>query len=207
MNKRKLDLAKEQFLELYPLGFDDPRMEEIRKKHKPFRMREEAEEIFRPDAFGKPAELLENTVRLVTRSSMVSVFEKPRFRDLVRSLNGDEKELFAHGMRELLHGNRQFGFDTLLDLLSYYKLAKWTLLTICPYYFKPTEEVFIKPTTAKSAIEYFELKDLHYSARPSFEFYEAYRKRIGELMVYVDVTDDFAAFGGFIMITTGLMKV
>lgn len=203
MNYRKLDLAKQHFLDLYPLGFADPQMEDIRKKHKPDKMREMALEIFHREAFLYPDTLLENMSKIISRSSMVSVFEKPRFRDFTRGLNSDEKEIFAKGLEEWFYGDREMGFQILLDILQYYKLGKWTLLTICPYYFKPTEEIFIKPTTAKMAINYFELEDLVYSPRPSFEFYEAYRARIKSLMNRVQITDDFAAFGGFIMITAG----
>jgi len=203
MNLQKLDLAKRYFLDLYPQGFDDPQMEEIRKKHKPEKMRDMALELFKKEAFQNPDKFLEDLQKLISRSSMVSVFEKPRFRDFTRGLNGDEKEIFTKGMKELLLGDREMGFQILLDILQYYKLGKWTLITICPYYFKPTEEVFIKPTTAKMAIQYFELEDLVYSPKPSFEFYEAYRARIKSMMERVQLTDDFAAFGGFIMITAG----
>lgn len=203
MNLQKLDLAKQHFLNLYPQGFDDPQMEDIRKKHKPEKMRDMAQDIFHKEAYLNPSKFLEDIQKLVSRSSMVSVFEKPKFRDFSRGLNSDEKEIFAKGMNELLHGDREMGFRILLDILQYYKLGKWTLLTICPYYFKPKEEIFIKPTTAKMAIQYFELEDLVYSPKPSFEFYEAYRARIKSMMERVKLTDDFAAFGGFIMITAG----
>ena len=86
-------------------------------------------------------------------------------------------------------------------LLQEYKIAKWPVLTVIPIYYRPSEEAFIKPTTAKGVIEYFELTGLKYSARPTFEFYQAYREQI--LLMKQEVAEllrvDNAAFCGFLM--------
>ncbi|HNU79482.1 MAG TPA: hypothetical protein PKG58_01920 [Bacillota bacterium] len=89
------------------------------------------------------------------------------------------------------------------DLLNEYKLAKWTLLTACPVYYRPGVEVFIKPTTVKGVIEYFELEGLKYSPKPTFEFYKAYRKRINQIKKEVDASlqVDNGAFCGFLMMS------
>lgn len=54
------------------------------------------------------------------------------------------------------------------------------------------------------AISYFELEDLKYSAKPTYEFYKNYKKEFLKLKKAADVTTDNGAFGGFIMITTGM---
>ena len=46
------------------------------------------------------------------------------------------------------------------------KLAKWSLITICPVYFRPQQEVFVKPTTVKGVIAHFELDELQYRPQP-----------------------------------------
>ncbi|HPW40124.1 MAG TPA: hypothetical protein PLW98_01255 [Bacillota bacterium] len=88
-------------------------------------------------------------------------------------------------------------------MLNEYKLAKWTLLTACPVYYRPGVEVFIKPTTVKGVIEYFELEGLKYSPKPTFEFYKAYRKRINQIKKEVDASlqVDNGAFCGFLMMS------
>ena len=83
MNTEKLNKAKEHFMILYPNGFEDEKMEEIAKKHKPQKMRRMAEEFFPREAFKRPVELMEHWVKIVSQSSMVSLFEKPKFRDLI----------------------------------------------------------------------------------------------------------------------------
>ncbi len=203
MNIQRLKEAKKHFYQLYPQGIADDQMNVIEKKHKPQKMMAMAQEFFQRDAFLNPDTLMENWVKIVSQSSMVSLFEKPKFRDFSKSINGDEKMLLVKGLEEFLYGDREFGFDTMVDILGQYKMAKWTLITIAPFYFKPTEEVFIKPTTTKMAINYFELQGLKYSPKPSFDFYEAYRHQFITMRDRVKITQDNAAFGGFIMISAG----
>jgi hypothetical protein len=145
----------------------------------------------------------ESMAKIVSQSSLVSVFEKPRFRDLTKALYSDEKELLSLGLKEFLHGNQGFGFDLMCDLLNEYKLAKWTLLTVCPIYYRPNTEVFIKPTTTKWVIAHFELNDLKYSPKPTYEFYRAYRDQINRMKAETGASLQVgnAAFTGFLMMT------
>lgn len=202
MNVEKLIHAKKRFLEEYPGGFDDPQMDEIRKKHKPEKMHQMACEFFAPDCFENPAQVLEHMVKVISRASMVSIFEKPKFRDFAKEAFEEEVIILTMGLKNFIHGDQELGFNMMEDVLRPHKLAKWTLLTICPHYFKPIEEVFIKPTTVKSAIRFFELEGLVYNAKPDYEFYTAYRDAVDKMKKVVNVTEDNAAFGGFIMITT-----
>ena len=202
MNLDKLMLAKKLFLDRYPGGFEDPQMDEIRKKHKPEKMHSMAREYFAQECFDNTDALLENMVKVVTRSSMVSVFEKPRFREFSKLAAGDEKTMLVMGLKNMLHGNHELGFNMMVDILQPHKLAKWTLVTICPYYYYPEKEVFIKPTTAKGAISFFELEGLEYKALPYYEFYTGYKRAIDKMKKLVKLTNDNAAVGGFIMSAT-----
>jgi len=87
-----------------------------------------------------------------------------------------------------LHGNEQSGFETVLDLLQSRRLAKWSLMTICQSYFHPQQAVFVKPTTVKGIIQYFELENLQYKPIPSWTFYDTYRSTIYEMKSKVDVS-------------------
>lgn len=206
MNREKLKEAEKQFLERYPGGFEHPEMVMISKKHKPQKMKDLTRESFAREIFNDPEAVIENMIKVVTRSSMVSVFEKPKFRDYARMISIDEKALLSKGLYEVLYGDQRSGFEMMLEILAMGKLAKWTLMTIIPVYFRPHEEVYVKPTTARSVIKHFEIEDLKYNARPTWDFYARYRELIGEMKKEVSdkLSPDNAAFTGFLMLSTGV---
>jgi hypothetical protein len=175
MNLEKLKRAEEEFLNRYPGGFDNPEMIQICKKHKLDKMMELAQDCFAKRNLKLSDLIVENMVKVITRSSLISVFEKPKFRDFVRSLPSQERQRLSKGLEETLHGDERAGFETMLEVLKSGKLAKWSLMTICQAYYCPQIEVFVKPTTAKDVIEYFELSHLYYHPKPSWAFYDEYR--------------------------------
>jgi hypothetical protein len=89
----------------------------------------------------------------------------------------------------------------MLYILRTGKLAKWSLMTVCPAYFHPQVEVFIKPTTVKGIIQTFELEDLQYQPAPTWEFYERYRAAINQMKTSIDpsLARNNIAFSGFMM--------
>jgi hypothetical protein len=212
MNRIKLKEAEERFFMRYPGGFSDPLMLEIVKKHKVEKMKKLAQDSFSLDQFERPNNIVDSIQKIVSQSSLISIFEKPKFKDLVNALNDAEKERLSSGLKEFLYGNQEFGFVLMSELLSEYKLAKWPLMTVCPIYFNPSVEVFIKPTTAKGIIQYFELEGLKYNPKPTYKFYEAYREQINSMKKEVNTAlhHDNAAFCGFLMMslenTEGLDK-
>jgi hypothetical protein len=203
MNLEKLKHAEAQFLQLYPLGFEDPEMQAIGKKHKMPQMIEQCQTLFAEPAFNKPHRVVEDMVKMVSRSSMVSMFEKPKFRDFVKTLPGTDRDRLSEALFEQLYGDQQQGFEAMLDLLRTQKLAKWSLMTILPNYVYPQQEVFVKPTTAKGVIAWFELEDLVYKPQPSWDFYQRYKQAIGQMKQQVDptLTGSNAAFSGFLMMS------
>ena len=203
MNLKKLNLAEEAFFNRYPGGFENPEMIEVGRKHKMDKMVEFAQEGFVKRNFKLTELIIENMIKIVSRSSMISLFEKPKFRDFARSLPQKDKKTLASGLEELLHGNEQQGFELILEVLQGGKIGKWSLMTICQTYFRPEYDVFVKPTTAKGVIEYFELENLQYRPTPSWAFYEDYRKVINEMKSKVNpsLSPYNAAFTGFLMIS------
>ena len=201
MNLKKLKQAEAAFLAQYPEGFKHPDMVKIGKKHKMDSMIAQVQESFAKPRFKDSSAIIDDMVRLVGRSSMVSMFEKPKFRDFAKSLNSAEKEALASGLRNQLHGNQQKGFEMVLSVLQSRKLAKWSLISILPVYFRPDDEVFVKPTTAKGVIAQFELEGLIYKPQPSWEFYAAYRDEILKMKKKVrkSLSPNNAAFTGFLM--------
>ena len=201
MNLSKLKQAEKAFLHRYPGGFNNPEIIATRvKKHKPEQMIVLAQESFSKGNFNRPTLIILNMIKVVSRSSIISVFEKPRFRDFANGLSYQEKEFLSSGLEQVLHENEQTGFEMMLDLLKSEKMAKWSLMTVCQTYFRPQRDVFIKPTTVKGVIDYFELENLPYKPTPSWTFYEAYRSAFLEMKSKVDpsLSPTNPAFSGFL---------
>jgi hypothetical protein len=204
MHLGKLKQAEEAFLHRYPGGFNNPEIMAIRKKkHNVDKMIAFAQECFAKKNFKFPDQVVQNMGRVVSRSSVISVFEKARFREFAETLLPEEKKSISNGLEELLHGNEQLGFGTILGLLKSRKLSKWSVMTICQTYFHPQRDVLVKPTTVKGIIQYFELKNLHYQPTPSWEFYEAYRSTIHIMKSKVDssLSPTNAAFSWFLLLS------
>lgn len=203
MNLKKLKQAEESFFNRYPGGFNHPEMVALGKKHKMDKMITFTQEGFSNGNFKSSESVIETMIKVVSRSSMVSVFEKPKFKDFAISLSLKDQNLLVSGMKEQLYGKEQKGFETIGDVLKSGKLAKWSLITICPAYFRPQIDVFVKPTTAKGVIEFFELKSLHYKPTPTWAFYQEYRAQINEMKSNIDacLAPSNAAFSGFLMMS------
>jgi hypothetical protein len=203
MNLHKLQQAEAHFFQTYPGGFEHPEMLAIAKKHKMEKMIQQTQEMFARDQFGNEDLVVENLIKTITRSTMVSLFEKPKFRDQARLLAPDQKTILTQGYKELLHGNEEQGFEMILDVLIQVKLAKWSLISVVQTYFRPDFDVFVKPTTAKGVVQYFELTTLEYKPRPSWAFYKEYRDIINEMKSHVDpqLAPYNAAFSGFLMMS------
>jgi len=204
MNLGKLKHAEETFLHRYPGGFDNHEIIAVRKKkHNVDKMIAFAQESFTKRNFKLPALIVQNMIRVVSRSSVISVFEKPRFRDFAEALFPEDRKWLSDALEELLHGDEQIGFETILDMLKRGKLAKWSLMTICQTYFHPQRDVLVKPTTVKGIIEYFALKNLQYKPAPTWAFYASYRSTLHEMKSKVDksLSPSNAAFSWFLLLS------
>jgi hypothetical protein len=204
MNLGKLKQAEEVFLQRYPAGFDNPEIIAIRKKkHNVDKMIAFAQESFAKRKFKFPDLIVQNMIKLVSRSSVISVFEKPRFRVFLESFSPGDRSWLTSGVEELLHRNEQTGFEIILNILKSGKLAKWSLMTVCQTYFHPRKDVLVKPNTVKGIIEYFELNDLQYRPTPTWAFYKAYRSTIHEMKLKVDpsLSPSNAAFSWFLLLS------
>ncbi len=204
MNLDKLKQAEEAFLQQYPGGFNNPEIMAIRRrKHNVDKMIVFARDRFSKRNFRLPDQIVADLAKMISRSSVLSVFEKTRSREFAETLFPEEKFFVSNGLKELLHGNEQVGFEIILDLLKSRKLAKWSLMTISQTYFHPQRDVLVKPMTVKGIIQYFELKDLQYKPTPSWDFYDAYRASIHEMKSKVDasLSPTNAAFSWFLLLS------
>ena len=204
MNIRRLKEAEAAFLARFPQGFDDPGMEKIRKSHNVDRLAQFARANVTELALSQPRKFADTLLTIVSRSSMVSRFEKPPFREFLNALDSKDKRRLAEAFRKRLFGrNKRAGFEEIVELFAHYKLARWSLVSAVPFYFAPTQEAFVKPTTAKKIVACLDIEDLEYHARPDWAFYAGYRKLILDIKKRVDssLTPNNAATTGFLMAT------
>ncbi|QFU75599.1 hypothetical protein EY643_08020 [Halioglobus maricola] len=201
MNLPKLKQAEADFLQRYPGGFADPGLETVRKKHNIDKLTEFARENLGKAAFGRPEKVCSDVLTITSRSSMVSRFEKPRFRDFIHGLNSHEKQDFSDAVYQRIHGRKQLGFEIMLGMLKQHKLAKWSVISVVPFYYAPKREVFVKPTTAKGILAYLEIEDFRYHPTPSWAFYKAYQKLVKDVRdeVVPTLSHNNAAITGFLM--------
>lgn len=178
-------------------------MQKIAKRHKMDQLVEFTQENFSPDCASHVEQTVVNMIKAVSRSSMVSMFEKPKFRDFVARLDRVQKDCLLDSLIEFLHGDQQTGLEGIVDLLRSEKLARWSLLTAIPAYCAPTKEVFVKPTTAKGVIAHFEVDGLVYKPQPTWTFYKGYRALINKYKKKVDkrLSPSNAAFSVFLMMS------
>ena len=202
MNLEKLKDIEEEFLFHYPNGFEDERFFPTMKKFDPSKLEEFAKENFKKENFSNPNLVVDAFFKIIQKSVLVSVFDKLKFRDLLASLISYEKDMLSIELYELLHGDKKEGFEGLVEFLDQYKLAKWTVISVVLYYFDRQKEYFIKPTTTKNVLKYFEIKDLVYTSKPNYEFYDSYKKILNEMKknVHNSLSKDNAGFTGFLRI-------
>lgn len=201
MNLKKLKEAEASFFAFYPKGFEDEALLPIIKRHNTAKIGQSVQEMFASDRFVRTEEICESFAKIVSKSSLISLFEKPKVRDMVKQMSMEQQDMLAIGLYELLHANQEKGFRILVDVLSIYKLAKWSIVTLIPYYYTRDKEFFIKPTTTKDIIKFFEIEGLVYKPRPTYEFYERYATVLEEMKWQVSpmIGKDNAGFTGFLM--------
>ncbi len=203
MNLDRLRQAEADFLQVYPAGFADPRIRAVRKKHNVDRLVRFTQEHLTRASCHRPEFLAETVLKIVSRSSMVSRFEKPAFRAFIESLSSDGKKSLAYAFEQRLFGRKREGFEQILGMLVPHKIAKWAVVSAVPFYFAPRREVFVKPTTAKGILALLEVDVPHYQATPTWAFYSGYRRLLVKVKKEVSPTlsPNYAALSGFLMMS------
>ena len=201
MNLQRLKEAEAGFLGMYPQGFETPELAGMVKKHHVDKLAAFAQAAFAPGLADDAQKTGEDMVKLVARSSLVSVFEKPKFRDAVHAMAEWEREALSGLLAQLLHGDECAGFDGLASLLGMYRSDKWPVITAFRCYYYPETDLAIKPTTVKQVIAFFELDGLRYTPHPNFAFYNDYRAAVNEMRAMLSPLcgPTGAHFSGFLM--------
>lgn len=201
MNLDKLKEAEANFFAFYPKGFEDEGLLRIIKRHNTEGIGKSVRELFALERFRNADEICESFAKIVSKSTLISLFEKPKVRDMVKSMSMDQRDMLSIALYELLHGKGEKGFEMIVEVLAIYGLAKWSIVTLIPYYYDREANFFIKPTTTKDIIKFFEIEGIVYKSRPSYPFYESYTRVLLEMRNHVSplIGRDNAGFTGFLM--------
>ena len=203
MNINKLIRLESDFLLQYPEGFESEEMIKINKKHNLYKVSEYLKRVCSKENMKLGLSVYDDVIKVVSKSSMVSIFEKMNFRDFAKELDNLEKHFLMDSIYELIHGEEEQGFNMMISLLAPYKLAKWPIITVWRAYWNLDYDVFVKPTTVKKIITYLELEGIKYTPRVNYDFYHKYRIYINELKenVIPSLRPNNPAFSGFLMMT------
>lgn len=205
MNMAKFEEQQTRFLFHYPGGFENPEMKAIEKKHNVTKWITFMKDQLNEAVFEDWELAVERITKVVVGSSLVSVFEKTAFKNMIQGMTPNEKEALSESVKVLLYGNQQEGFESLCEVLGQYKNAKWPIITVLMYYANPEGEALVKPTTAKGALEYFEVEAFKYVSKPNYVFYCQFRDWVIGLrkQAVPELQVDNAAFCGFLMFAIG----
>ena len=110
MNLEKLKAQEERFYISYPGGFKDPKMESVSKRHNIGKLVKLVEENLSINAFSDPDKVIGTVSKIITCSSLVSVFEKTAFRNMLNEIDPIETIELSEAFKQLLHGDQALGF-------------------------------------------------------------------------------------------------
>lgn len=203
----KLKDIEALFLENYPRGFENEEILKIVKKFKSEKISQEVNERFSKENFSQPELICESYSAIVSKSPLISLFEKPKLRDAIKSMSMYKKDMLSIAIYDTLYGDQEDGLESLVEILAEYKLAKWSLVTLIPYYLDRKKEYFVKPTTTKNILKYFAVDSFVYKPRPTYAFYKNYTDFLNELKEHTknqSLRKENAIFTGFMMLALRL---
>lgn len=203
MNINKLRRLEDDFLLHYSEGFESKELTDVKKKHNLSKISNYLKKVCSKDNLKLGLIAYDDIIKVISRSSMVSIYEKMDFRDLAKELDDVNKHFLLDSIYELIHGDEELGFNMMLSLLEPYRLAKWPILTVWRAYWNLEYDVVVKPTTVKKIIKHLELENIKYTPKVNYEFYKEYRKHINEIKKHVmpSLRPNNLTFTGFLMMT------
>lgn len=183
MNATMID---KMFLQIFPLGLNDDHFTQLAKKHKSSdKILEMVKQIdlkqFDSDSPTVIRQNIATITKLVTKSTMISTFEKLAFKNYMQ--NASYHALFLKSLKELIMHNNEDQFNDFVDVLSLQKneynanIAKWPIISFFLLYFNPNQEVLVKPTTIKK-LAHFLNYEIDYKPLPNFHTYALIRDMV-----------------------------
>lgn len=200
MNIEKLKECEYRFYDYYKDGFNDEKLVKTTKLFNTLKFHEIAKKSFAIENFSNIEIVTEGFFTILLKSPLVSFYEGDILRKALKSFTNFEKEMLSIYLQDILYGNLKNSFDDFIELMATKNLAKWQIVTLIPYYFAPDKNYFLKPTTTKNIIKYFEIEGLKYHSKPTYEFYKRYIEivKIMQNSVREELIGDNGRFTGFL---------
>lgn len=204
MNLEKLKDCEERFFEYYKDGFEDEKLAKTVKLFNTIKFQTLAKNSFALENFSNFEYISQSFFEILLKSPLISFYERDLIKDALKNFTNYEKDMLSIYLKDLLYEdleeNIKDSFDELVELIASKNLAKWHILTLIPYYFAPDKNYFLKPSTTRNIVKYFELENIKYKPRPSFEFYKDYTKNLQKMKNIVNpiLRDDNGRFTGFL---------
>jgi len=102
--KEKLQVLQNTFFSIYPDGFNSPEFQHLEKKHKLTKTNKKIHEIFNSNIINNDIEFLDAITKILSSSSIISVFEKIKFRNFMKEIHTEQKNNMSQAIKELLMG-------------------------------------------------------------------------------------------------------
>src|SRR5574344_430366 len=204
MNIEKLKECEERFFEYYKDGFEDEKLAKTVKLFNTQKFHTLTKNSFALENFSNIEQIAQDFFTILLKSPLISFYEGDLLKNALKNLTSYEKDMLSIYLKDILYAknedNKKDSFDELVELLASKNLAKWHIITLIPYYFSPNKNYFLKPSTTRNIIKYFELKDIKYNSKPSFEFYKNYTNNLLKMKNSVNpkLIDDNGRFTGFL---------
>lgn len=204
MNLEKLKDCEERFFEYYKDGFEDEKLAKTVKLFNTIKFQTLVKNSFALENFSNIEYISQSFFEILLKSPLISFYERDLIKNALKNFTNYEKDMLSIYLKDLLYEDLEESikdsFDELVELLASKNLAKWHILTLIPYYFAPNKNYFLKPSTTRNIVKYFELENIKYKPRPSFEFYKDYTKNLQKMKNIVNpiLRDDNGRFTGFL---------
>ena len=154
-----LPAAKNNFLTLFPNGFEDIAYLKSERDYK-LATRKVFLELLNEQNYRELLEqddiagVISRVLQVVNKSNLIFPNEKMALKDALKQ--PASAQLFANRLFGLLYGREEFKgrFEAFAACLEKIDAAKWTIATFFPFFAFPDEQMFLKPEVTKHAANF-----------------------------------------------------
>lgn len=143
------DEAMLRFNKLFPEGFKSAPYLDAERNYKLAAKNVLAERLPLDEVFDRTG-MGEDALAVFRKTNLLSPFEKTRVQELLRGPASDD---FVRGAAMFANGDVEGGISKMHRSAEAYDVAKWTVLTYLPFFWKPDEHMFLKPEVTKDCSE------------------------------------------------------
>lgn len=164
------DGASARFLRLFPDGFSGSPFDNHERSYKVAARQQLLDTMPIERALEATEKDWEAVARVFSKTNMLSQFEQARTRDV---LKGPKGAAFIRSAAAFAEGDRT-ALASMADAFRDYGQFSWPAATYLPYFWRPTDHMFLKPQVTKDFAERVGHSFSHsYSAQCAIEVYDA----------------------------------